>query len=62
MRRVVVTGIGLLTSLGNDKNKSWKNLIDGKSGIKKVDQFDVSDLPCLEIDFIEDLNEARSLF
>ena len=46
MRRVVVTGIGLLTSLGNDKNKSWKNLIDGKSGIKKVDQFDVSDLPC----------------
>ena len=46
MRRVVVTGIGLLTSIGNDKETTWKNLIDSKSGIKKVEHFDVSDLPC----------------
>ena len=46
MRRVVVTGIGLLTSLGNDKDTSWDNLINCKSGIKKIDQFDTSDLPC----------------
>ena len=45
MRRVVVTGMGLLTSLGNDKEKSWNNLINLKSGIKKIDHFDVSDLP-----------------
>ena len=46
MKRVVVTGIGLLTTLGNDKVTSWNNLIACKSGIKKVDQFDVSDLSC----------------
>lgn len=45
MRRVVVTGIGLLTSIGNDKETSWNNLINSKSGIKKIDHFDVSDLP-----------------
>ena len=46
MRRVVVTGIGLLTTLGNNKDVTWKNLINCKSGIKKVNHFDVSDLPC----------------
>ncbi len=46
MRRVVVTGLGLLTTLGNDKESSWNNLVNCKSGIKKVTQFDVSDLPC----------------
>ena len=44
MRRVVVTGIGLITTLGNNKEDSWKNLIQCKSGIKKVEHFDVSDL------------------
>ena len=46
MRRVVVTGIGLLTSLGNNKEQTWNNLINCKSGVKKVEHFDVSDLPC----------------
>ena len=45
MRRVVVTGMGLLTSIGNDMKSSWSNLINSKSGIKKINQFDVSDLP-----------------
>ena len=40
MRRVVVTGMGLLTSIGNNKKTSWDNLIDKKSGIKKINQFD----------------------
>ncbi len=44
MRRVVITGLGLLTSIGNDYENSWNNLINGKSGIKKINQFDVSDL------------------
>ncbi len=52
MRRVVVTGIGLLTSIGNNKDISWNNLINCKSGIKKVNQFDVSDLPCKIAGFI----------
>ena len=45
MRRVVITGIGLLTSIGNDKDETWVNLINCKSGIKKINHFDVSDLP-----------------
>ena len=45
MRRVVVTGMGLLTSIGNNKEISWHNLINKKSGIKKINQFDVSNLP-----------------
>ena len=45
MRRVVVTGMGLLTSLGNNKDISWSNLIEKKSGIKRINHFDVSNLP-----------------
>ena len=45
MRRVVVTGMGLLSSIGNNLETSWKNLINSKSGIKQINHFDVSDLP-----------------
>ncbi len=45
MRRVVVTGLGLLTSIGNNTKTSWDNLINCKSGIKKINHFDISDLP-----------------
>ena len=41
MKRVVVTGLGLLTSIGNNKNDTWKNLLDCKSGIKKIRHFDI---------------------
>jgi len=45
MRRVVVTGIGLVTPLGGDVKSTWDGLIAGKSGVRKIDRFDVSDLP-----------------
>ena len=45
MRRVVVTGLGLLTSIGNNKETTWNNLINCVSGIKKINHFDVSNLP-----------------
>ncbi len=44
MKRVVVTGMGVISPLGNDVNKFWENLSSGKSGISKIEQFDVSDL------------------
>ena len=46
MRRVVVTGMGLLTSIGNDCDSTWKNLIGCKSGIKKINQFSTEGLTC----------------
>jgi len=58
MRRVVVTGLGLLTSIGNNKETSWKNLINCKSGIKKISHFDISNLPSKIAGFINnDINE-----
>jgi 3-oxoacyl-[acyl-carrier-protein] synthase II len=45
MRRVVVTGIGMVTPLGCGVETSWRRLIAGESGARKVDTFDVSDLP-----------------
>src|SRR5258706_6527283 len=43
-RRVVVTGIGLITPLGATVDKSWAGLTAGKSGIGKISRFDASDL------------------
>ena len=46
MRRVVVTGLGMLTPLGNGVDINWKRLISGSVGIRKILNFDVSDIPC----------------
>jgi 3-oxoacyl-[acyl-carrier-protein] synthase II len=43
MRRVVVTGLGLVTPLGGDVETSWSNLIAGKSGIAAITRFDTTD-------------------
>ncbi len=46
MRRVVVTGIGLVTPLAGTADRTWELLIQGKSGVKSITKFDTSDLPC----------------
>ncbi len=46
MKRVVVTGLGSLTSIGNNTKDTWNNLIDLKSGIKKIKHFDTDQLSC----------------
>jgi 3-oxoacyl-[acyl-carrier-protein] synthase II len=45
MRRVVVTGLGLVTPLGVGVRHAWAALLAGKSGISRLEHFDVSDLP-----------------
>ena len=45
MRRVVVTGIGLVTPLGIGAERVWQRLLSGDSGIRAIQSFDVSDLP-----------------
>jgi 3-oxoacyl-[acyl-carrier-protein] synthase II len=46
MKRVVVTGMGMVTPLACGVEETWKRLVQGRSGIAKVEKFDVSDLPC----------------
>lgn len=45
MRRVVVTGLGIVNSLGVGIKNNWASILDGKSGISAIESFDVSDLP-----------------
>jgi 3-oxoacyl-[acyl-carrier-protein] synthase II len=46
MRRVVVTGLGLVTPLACGIEHTWQHLLAGDSGIKRIEKFDVSDLAC----------------
>jgi 3-oxoacyl-[acyl-carrier-protein] synthase II len=45
MRRVVVTGLGMVTPLGSGVEPVWRRLIDGRSGLRAIQNFDTSDLP-----------------
>ncbi len=45
MRRVVVTGVGVVSPLGTGNRKNWDALVAGKSGIDLITRFDVSDMP-----------------
>ena len=45
MEEVVITGMGCVSALGNSPDILWDNLLQGKSGIAKIDRFDVSALP-----------------
>ncbi|MEH2509295.1 3-oxoacyl-[acyl-carrier-protein] synthase II [Nitrobacteraceae bacterium AZCC 1564] len=46
MRRVVVTGLGMVSPLANGVEPTWKRILNGESGAKRIDTFDVSDLTC----------------
>ena len=45
-RRVVVTGLGLVTPVGNNVQESWSNLVAGQSGIQTITKFDASAMAC----------------
>src|SRR5437764_5607946 len=46
MRRVVVTGLGMVSPLGCGVDTNWRRLVAGENGFGRVEAFDVSDLPC----------------
>ena len=65
-RRVVVTGLGLLSPVGNDVSSSWNNIIQGQSGVKPITAFDVADFETkfaatveIDIEAILDKKEVR---
>src|SRR5687768_6634256 len=45
MRRVVITGIGAVTPLGNDAKATWEAAVAGRSGIDYIQAFDASEVP-----------------
>ena len=44
MRKVVITGMGIVSPVGTGVEYAWQNVLNGKSGVKKIDSFEVSDL------------------
>ena len=57
-RRVVVTGTGVITPLGNDVRTYWKNLLDGACGIDYITSIPVDDLPVKIAGEVKDFNPA----
>ncbi len=55
-RRVVVTGLGLITPLGNNVIDTWSNILAGKSGIGRITHFDTTDFPVQIGGSIRDFN------
>ena len=44
-RRVVVTGLGMVTPLADGVSETWSRILASESGIRRIENFDVSDLP-----------------
>ena len=61
MRRVVVTGLGMINALGLNKKESFKAIIDGKCGIKRISCFDVENFPVKIAGEIIDFNPEEVL-
>ena len=67
-RRVVITGLGLLSPVGNNVSESWNNIIQGQSGVKLIDKFDVSNyethfaatVDCAVQDFLDKKDVRRT--
>lgn len=65
--RVVITGLGAITPLGSSINLLWEGLLNGRSGVRRITQFDASSMPCqiageipdFEVDLYIDKKEAR---
>jgi 3-oxoacyl-[acyl-carrier-protein] synthase II len=62
MRRVVVTGLGLVTPLGSGVKPVWERLLDSQSGIRAIQSFDVSDLPAKIAGQVPSGDPAEGLF
>ena len=59
--RVVVTGLGAITPLGSSVEQYWDGLMHGRSGIRRITQFDASDMPCQIAGEIPDFNPEEYL-
>ena len=60
-RRVVVTGMGIISPLGNELETTWQNILAGKSGAKTVTAFDVTDYPTKFAAPVENFDDVNHL-
>jgi 3-oxoacyl-[acyl-carrier-protein] synthase II len=58
-RRVVVTGLGVVSPLGSDLKTFWENLVAGRSGIRRITQFDASSFDCQIAGEVPDFNPVE---
>lgn len=58
-RRVVVTGMGMISPLGHDVASTWEAILAGKSGVARIDHFDPSDLSCQICSRVKDFDAAH---
>ena len=58
-QRVVVTGMGALTPLGNSVDEYWAGLIEGRSGIDYIQSFDASEFPCVVAGEVRDFDASE---
>lgn len=60
-RRIVITGVGVISSIGIGKQEFWSNVLEGKSGISEVSSFDTSHLPVHRGGEIKNFNSQTNL-
>ncbi len=60
-RRVVITGLGQISPVGNDVESAWQNLLAGKSGIGTITKFDASELACQIAGEVKDFDVSQYL-
>jgi 3-oxoacyl-[acyl-carrier-protein] synthase II len=60
-RRVVVTGLGIISPVGNDLNTAWENILAARSGITRITHFDASALPSQIAGEVKGFDVARHL-
>jgi len=58
-RRVVVTGLGMITPLGLDVETTWKAILAGQSGISRIEHFDASDLSCQICGYVKNFDVTQ---
>ena len=55
-RRVVITGVGMVTPLGNDVASTWQAMMNGECGVDTITRFDTTDFPSTIAGFVKDFN------
>ena len=60
-RRIVITGLGQISPVGNDVETAWQNLLVGKSGIGRITKFDASDVSCQIAGEVKDFDISQYL-